>query len=98
MLEKQCKGGGGGGPNPSRPLADSVISGGPGGQGEMVDADDQNKRWANLPPRQREAIQQSQTEGFPAGYEAILQSYYRRLAQEQTADDAAADGTTSPQP
>jgi hypothetical protein len=92
MLEKQCKGGGAGGSrNPSRPLARSVIAGGPGGQGEMINADDQTKQWGNLPPRQREAIMQSQTEGFPQGYEAILQSYYRRLAQEQTADDAGSE-------
>jgi hypothetical protein len=89
MLEKECKNGGAGGSaNPSRPLASSVIAGGPGGQGEMINPDDQTKQWGNLPPRQRQAIMQSQTEGFPAGYEAILQSYYKRLAQEQTADES----------
>lgn len=97
MLEQQCKGGGaGGGANPSRPLGSSVIAGGPGGQGDMINPDDQTQQWGNLPPRQREAIMQSQTEGFPPGYESILQSYYRRLAQEQTADETAAGDADAP--
>jgi hypothetical protein len=95
-LEKACKAGGGGGPNPSRPMADSVIKSGPGGSGEMIDPKQGEKQWGQLPPRQREMIMQSATEGFPPGYEAILQSYFRRLAQEQTADDAAADATEAP--
>jgi hypothetical protein len=89
-LEQACKGGGGSGANPTRPLADSKIVGGPGGSGDMIDPKQGEKQWGNLPPRQREMIMQSATEGFPPGYEAILQSYFRRLAQEQTADDAAA--------
>ena len=99
VLEKQCKGGGGGSSaNPSKPLASSMIIGGPGGQGEMINPDQATKQLGNLPPRQREAIIQSQTEGFPAGYEAILQSYYKRLAQEQTAEaGATAEATPASQ-
>ena len=97
-LEKACKGGSGAGPNPSRPMADSVIRSGPGGQGEMIDPKQGEKQWGQLPPRQREMIMQSATEGFPPGYEAILQSYFRRLAQEQTADADAQPTTEVPAP
>ena len=90
-LEQACKGGGGGGPNPTRPMADSVIRSGPGGSGEMIDPKSGEKQWGQLPPRQREMIMQSATEGFPPGYESILQSSFRRLAQEQTGDVATND-------
>jgi len=96
-LEKQCKGGSGGGPHPTRPLDSSRIVGGPGGQGDMIDPRQGDKQWANLPAKQREQILQSRTEGFPPGYEAILQSYYRRLSQEQvTPDGAGTDPGASP--
>jgi hypothetical protein len=52
------------------------------------------RTWGQLPPKQREQILQSQNEGFPAGFESILSSYYKRLAQE---DGAAASPTTQPQ-
>ncbi len=99
-LEKQCSGGGGSSPHPTRPLDRSRIVGGPGGQGDMIDPRQGDKQWANLPPRQREQILQSRTEGFPPGYEAILQSYYRRLSQEQVTPDGAggADAGASPAP
>ncbi len=103
-LEEAMKksGGGGGGLNPTRPMADSVIAGGPGGIRDLHDPKASEKMWGNLPPKQREQILQSKTDGFPPGYEAILQSYYRRLAQEQLAGDeknpsaAAATPTTNP--
>ena len=91
-LEKQCKGAGGASPNPSKPLARSQIAGGPGGQGDMIDPRQGDKQWAALPPKQREQILQSRTEGFPPGYEAILQSYYRRLSQEQVTPDGVGIG------
>jgi hypothetical protein len=94
--------GGGGSLNPSRPMADSVIAGGPGGIRDLHDPKASERQWGNLPPKQREQILQSKTDGFPPGYEAILQSYYRRLAQEQLAGDeksgsnSAATPTTNP--
>jgi hypothetical protein len=100
-LEKQCSGGSGSSPNPTRPLERSRIVGGPGGQGDMIDPRQGDKQWANLPAKQREQILQSRTEGFPPGYEAILQSYYRRLSQEQVTPDGAgggADPAASPAP
>ncbi|MFI5381719.1 MAG: hypothetical protein ACHRHE_20675 [Tepidisphaerales bacterium] len=100
LLEKQCSGSGNGGSrNPTRPMNSSRIAGGPGGQGEMINARENGKEWGSLPPQLRQQILQSHTEGFPPGYEAILQSYYQRLAQEKTADgglDRAASPTTRP--
>src|SRR5687767_2003525 len=93
LLEKQCSGGGGGGANPTKPLEKSIIAKGPGGQGEMHDPKAGEKQWASLPPKQREQILQSRTQGFPPGFEAILQSYYERLAQEQSAEEASAAPT-----
>ena len=96
-LEKACKGGGGSGPNPTKPLNDSILAKGPGGQGEMIDPKQGDKQWASLPPKQRDQILQSQTEGFPPGYERILQSYYQRLSEEKvTSDVAPADTPAGP--
>jgi hypothetical protein len=96
LLEKQCKGGSGGGGG-SKPLQDSVIAKRATGMGEMHDPKAGDKQWASLPPKQREQILQSRTEGFPPGFEAILQSYYERLAQEQ-AGDAGAAAVPTPTP
>jgi hypothetical protein len=101
-LEKQCKGGGRAGSGGGKPLSESRIVGGKGGQGELTDPKKGDKQWASLPPKQREQILQSQTEGFPPGYESILQSYYRRLSQEQVAPTesspaaAPSTGTAAP--
>jgi hypothetical protein len=83
MLEKQCKGGGGGG-NPNGPLARSVRAGGPGGQGDLNAPRRSQRKWAELTPKERERILQSRTEGFPPGYEDILTEYFRRLSAEQS--------------
>ncbi len=94
QLEKECAGGAGGGPNPTKPLGKSILAKGPGGVGEMHDPKAGEKQWASLPPKQREQILQSKTDGFPPGYESLLQSYYQRLAQEEvgsTPGEAAPD-------
>ena len=46
--------------------------------------------WGELPPHKRQQILQSMTEGFPAHYQQILERYYRRLADETPATEAAA--------
>lgn len=89
MLEKDKKAKAGGGANPTSPLPDSVLAGGPGGRGAMRDPNASSRNWGQLPPKQREQILQSQNEGFPAGFEAILSSYYKRLAQENAGEPAA---------
>jgi hypothetical protein len=96
ILEKQCKGSGGANPNPTKPMADSVIAKGPGGAGPLHDPQQGTRNWAQLSPKQREQILQSQTEGFPPGFESILSSYYKRLAQESVVADTAAAPATQP--
>ena len=76
-------------------MARSQIVRGSGGQGELHQAKSGAGRWGDLPPKRREQILQSTTEGFPPGYEQILQSYYQRLAQEQVTDEAGAGNAKS---
>lgn len=105
-LEQQSQSmqGGASGPNPSRPAADSVIKGGPGGIGDLHAARRNGKQWAELPPHERDRIVQSMTEGFPAHYQKILERYYKRLAEEKPAnaegeapaDENAAGGDVKP--
>jgi hypothetical protein len=96
MLEQQKSGlGRSSSRNPTKPRPDSVISQGPGGQGPMIDPKAGEKQWGNLPPKQREQILQSKTDGFPPGYEAMLQSYYQRLAREQMADSEKPAGNST---
>ena len=91
-LEKSCKKSGAGGSlNPSKPMTDSKLGGGPGGINELTDPKASSKVWGNLSPKQREQILQSKTDGFPAGYESLLQSYYKRLAAEQVSDEKSAE-------
>jgi hypothetical protein len=83
-LEKQGSGTGGGNPNPTRPMQRSQITGGPGGSGPLHDPNAGTRVWGQLPSKEREQILQSQTEGFPPGYESILGNYYTRLSQNQS--------------
>jgi len=99
MLEKRKKKRkSGSGSDPSDPLPDSILAKGPGGEGNLKDPNASARLWGQLPPKQREQILQSQNEGFPPGYEAILSSYYKRLAQENVENPptAAAAGATPP--
>jgi len=96
LLEQQCKKGGAGGSlNPMKPMPDSKLGGGPGGINELTDPKASEKVWGNLSPKQREQILQSKTDGFPAGYESLLQSYYKRLAAEQVTDEKAGSAPTT---
>src|SRR6266540_1507755 len=71
-LEKSCSGSGGGSLNPSNPMTDSMLGGGPGGINDLHDPKAGEKEWGKLPDKQREQILQSKTDGFPPGYESIL--------------------------
>jgi hypothetical protein len=95
QLEEQMKSGSGSGsnPNPTKPMQKSQIAGGPGGSGPLHDPKAGSHAWGDLPAKEREQILQSQTEGFPPGYEQVLSSYYNRLAQEKVSSD---NGTTAP--
>lgn len=94
QLERELEAGAGGasGANPQRPLQDSMIIGGPGGMGDLRTPRDLGKNWGELPPKERERILQSLTEGFPPHYQKILEHYYRRLAAEQSAADPGETG------
>ncbi len=88
-LERHCRGNGGNRPGNGR--RESVIVSGAVGSGDLHSADKQGRQWGQLPPKQRAAILQSQTEGFPPGYEGLLQSYYQQLSREQSGDTKPAD-------
>ncbi len=98
QLEAQMKesGGSGSNPNPTRPMNKSQLAKGPGGSGPLHDPKAGNRAWGDLPPKEREQILQSQTEGFPPGYESVLSSYYNRLAQEKVTSDTAETPSTQP--
>lgn len=96
-LEKQKKSAKAGfSPSPSNPLPDSAISKGNLQQGPGNEPGVSSRLWGQLPPKERERILQSQNEGFPAGYESILSSYYRRLAQESVTAEPAAGAAPAP--
>jgi hypothetical protein len=86
-LEKQCAACRGGikKNNPSRGMADSMISSGTGGIGDLVAPGESAKDWAKLSGRERDRILQSMSEGFPPEYRLVLERYYRRLAEEKAA-------------
>ena len=103
QLEKECEAcrkaqSGASSSNPTSPLSDSVITGGPGGQGDLRDPRQNGRRWGDLPPRERERIVQSLTEGFPPHYRTILERYYRRLAEEESAGSSPADAPATDSP
>jgi hypothetical protein len=83
-LEKNLASGRGNkGLNPTRGMADSMISNGPGGIGTLMDAADTGQDWGKLSARERDRILQSMSEGFPPEYRTVLERYYRRLADEK---------------
>jgi hypothetical protein len=96
-LEKQCEkcNGGSSTSRPTSPLRDSQLMGGPGGIGDLRDPKKSEKKWAQLPPHERDRILQSMTEGFPAQYQEVLERYYRRLADEKTVAEGPANGTNT---
>lgn len=102
MLEKACKKSGSGsgpaGANPTRPMADSTLSGGPGGMGDLRAARKNQRKWADLTPKERQKILQSQTGEFPAGFEQILEDYYRQLATESSSESTSETEAPTSQP
>jgi len=100
ILEKECeacRGQCGASANPTRPLADSQIVGGPGGIGELLSPKQSGRKWGELPPHQRDRIMQSLTDGFPAHYQQILERYYKRLASEEAVvEEGPAAGSNPP--
>jgi hypothetical protein len=70
---------------PDKGMADSTISSGIGGIGDLTNAGDGGKDWGKLSDRERDRILQSMSEGFPPEYRTVLERYYRRLAEEKSA-------------
>ncbi len=98
-LEKRKKNGkSGSSPDPDNPLPDSILAKGPGGQRDLRDPNASSRLWGQLSPKDRQQILQSQNEGFPPGYEAILSSYYKHLAQENVGDSAPAPSAPTTRP
>ena len=89
LEERRHQQGGQSGANPDRPAEDSVIKSGPGGSGPLHDANRKGRGWGQLPAHKRQQILQSMTEGFPPHYQQLLERYYRRLAEEKPAGEAA---------
>jgi hypothetical protein len=103
-LEKQCQACRGGikRNNPRQGLPDSIISAGTGGMGALADKGENGKDWSKLSDRERDRILQSMSEGFPPEYRAVLERYYRRLADEKSASPAGGrpreEAQASPKP
>jgi hypothetical protein len=92
-LEKKCSGMGRGNvPNGTGRKASIIAKGNPA-FGDLHGTDPNARQWGQLPPKLRNEILQSTTDGFPAGYEALLQSYFQQLAEEKSLDDKS---TASP--
>lgn len=70
-----------GGSQGGKPMEDSQIAGGPGGNG---DVDRKNvgtqSGWGNLPPAQREEALQDMTQELPSHYREIIEAYFKDLA------------------
>jgi hypothetical protein len=77
-------------------MRDSMISGGTGGIGTLLNPNDSGKDWGKLSPRERDRILQSMSEGFPPEYRTVLERYYRRLADEKSSTGASAKGQAKP--
>ncbi len=75
------------GSKPGTGRKDSVIAKGDPSVGDLHGVDPNARQWAQLPPKLRSEILQSKTDGFPPGYESLLQSYYQQLAEEKSLDD-----------
>lgn len=98
LLEKACSAGSGAGTanaSPTRPAQDSTLAAGPGGQGELIAPKDSRHEWADLPPNERKAILQSDTENYPPGYRETIEDYFNSLAVERPVrEDNTADEDT----
>jgi hypothetical protein len=94
-LERKCNGMGRGNRPSGTGRKASIIAKGSPNFGDLHGVDPNARQWGQLPPKLRNEILQSTTDGFPAGYEALLQSYFQQLAEEKSLDDKS---TTAPTP
>ena len=87
-LEKKT-GGKGGGLGGDKPAEKSTLKKGKMQNGNLRAVKNEGDRWANLTPKEREKVLQSQGEGFPAGYEDVLADYFRKLSKSEKPAAAA---------
>lgn len=73
-----------GGQQPNNPMQDSMLPGGPGGEGTLREARRANpgEAWGQLPPAERERILQALRESFPSRYRKLVEQYYEELAKK----------------
>ncbi|MBI3820535.1 MAG: hypothetical protein HY286_17730 [Planctomycetes bacterium] len=76
-------------------MKDSILANGPGGSGENGSVNSQTGRFGNLPPHLRDRVQQTKLEGFPKGFEALLEEYYLRLATGADSSGSNISGTNN---
>ncbi len=95
-LEKKTGSGKGSSNSGNKPAEKSVLRKGSMKEGQMRAVKNEGDRWADIPPKEREKILQSQGEGFPAGYEDVLADYFRKLAKSEK--PAAAPPVTPKEP
>lgn len=96
-LERHCNGLGRGHQPGSGRKASIIVKGDPS-FGDLHGVNPNARQWAQLPPKLRSQILQSKTDGFPPGYEALLQSYYQQLAEEKTVDEKSPDSPPADMP
>lgn len=82
-LEKKTGGGTGSSNAGNKPAEKSALRQGQMKEGQMRAAKNEGDRWADIPPKERQKILQSQGEGFPAGYEDVLADYFRKLSKSE---------------
>lgn len=102
-LEQKCNGSGSGNSNNPRQGAEKSILRKTGERnGELRATDPEGRRWAKLSPKDRKRVLQSQTEGFPPGFDDVLADYFRRVSKADepastpasTRDDPAESAST----
>jgi hypothetical protein len=71
-----------GGSNPSSPMPDSMPGGGSGpGQTDPKKIGEKSN-WGNLPPKEREEMNERLREAFPPYYRDVIEEYFRKLARD----------------
>ncbi len=96
--QKSGSGNGPGNGKPTKPAPKSQILSGPGGVGDLHAPPSGKKSLDAVSPRLRDQITQSQNEGFPPGYQQLLEQYYKKLAERRGEESAAPANPATPAP
>ena len=71
-----------GGSKPSQPMQDSVPGGIKGPGNIDPTKNDNDRKWGDLPPKEREAALQKLGKEYPSYYRDVIEDYFRKLAQD----------------